>query len=372
MLIVVFPFPYDFFNVHTMIIQSVLEEPIQWLKVELLHWKKPYAGLESDTSSLYVLVLLVMVVALFLAIVLELIRKPVLEINTKSLWIKQIPTYFLALILLKYGLTKIFGGQFYEPEPNILFTEFGLLDKDILYWSTMGRSYGYNLFLGLVEVIVGVGILYNKSRFISLLVSLFVVVNILAVNLSFDISVKILTAFLVVVNLYLLLPEIIKRWKAFKNYQLDDFYRRKQPRLTVIQKTFTILMLGAILLESIYPHATNQFKFDWQMEQHPFCGAYRNIDPNSSKDFWGNEYLFVHRSNYLVFKNEYQFQDFHFEDLGQGNFKIKDYYGGIQLVKVELQNDTLNFYKDQNTLAKYLAIDMEKRKTNTSFRFTID
>ena len=50
-----------------------------------------------------------------------------------------------------YGVQKLLMQQFFTPEANTLYTPLGRLDKDILFWTTMGLSRGYNIFLGVVE-----------------------------------------------------------------------------------------------------------------------------------------------------------------------------------------------------------------------------
>src|SRR5205085_9499653 len=116
--------------------------------------------------------------------------------------IYQLFIYYLCLQLLKYGVDKIFKNQFYLPEPNTLFTPAGMLDKDILYWSTMGTSYGYNIFLGSLEIAAALFILIKRTRLIGLLLSLGILINVTEVNFGFDISVKLFSLFLLFFNLY--------------------------------------------------------------------------------------------------------------------------------------------------------------------------
>ncbi|MCX2679088.1 hypothetical protein OOZ15_03970 [Galbibacter sp. EGI 63066] len=54
-------------------------------------------------------------------------------------------------------------------------------------WSFFGRSYNYNLFIGLAEFLIGVLIVFKRTRLIALLLSLGVCANILILNIEFDI-----------------------------------------------------------------------------------------------------------------------------------------------------------------------------------------
>ena len=82
--------------------------------------------------------------------------------------------------------------------PKILFMQFRILHwqshvplvevSDYLHmWSFFGRSYNYNLFIGIVEFLIGSLILFKRTRLIALLLALGLCVNILILNIEFDI-----------------------------------------------------------------------------------------------------------------------------------------------------------------------------------------
>lgn len=120
-----------------------------------------------------------------------------------SLYIDKIQTLlfgFLILVLVYflgyYGLDKLFGLQFYTPSSNILHTPVGQLSKDILFWTSMGTSPFYNQFMGGIEVVMGGLLLFQRTRFIGLVMSFGLFLNVLAINIGFDITVKYLTGLL--------------------------------------------------------------------------------------------------------------------------------------------------------------------------------
>ncbi|WP_435522525.1 hypothetical protein [Chryseobacterium indoltheticum] len=98
--------------------------------------------------------------------------------------------FYISIVLIKYGFDKIFQTQFPEPEPNILFTRFGNLDKDILFWSTIGTSKIYNIIMGSIELFSGILLWFRRSRFLGLLLAIICLAQIFIINISFDISVK--------------------------------------------------------------------------------------------------------------------------------------------------------------------------------------
>ena len=131
-------------------------------------FQKPIARIDFSSDSLSMFLLFG---CLFLtSIVFSFIK----SFRIKTKYIESLFSFYLALILLKYGFDKVFKAQFYLPEPNILFTRFGNLDRDILFWSTMGTSYSYSLILGLIEVGIAILLLIPQTKIIGAMLSCFV------------------------------------------------------------------------------------------------------------------------------------------------------------------------------------------------------
>ena len=111
-------------------------------------------------------------------------------------WTHVLVSNMLAFFLLRYGFDKLFKHQFYLPEPNTLYTPVGLLSKDILFWTSMGTSHSYNVFMGLIEIIPAFLLFFKRTRMLGGLISFAVLLNVLMINIGFDITVKILSSFL--------------------------------------------------------------------------------------------------------------------------------------------------------------------------------
>lgn len=103
---------------------------------------------------------------------------------------------FLSYFLIRYGLDKLFGMQFYTPAANTLHTPVGRMGKDILFWTSMGTSSFYNAFMAVTEVSAGILLLFNTTRFLGLLMGFGILLNVFAINIGFDITVKYLSGLL--------------------------------------------------------------------------------------------------------------------------------------------------------------------------------
>ena len=305
----------------------------------------------SDSKGLYFLLS-------FLAI-LSVILTPFLlrffsqnQLEKFKTYIVLIATYYFAVILMKYGFDKVFKAQFYLPEPNILYTPFGNLDKDILFWSTMGTSYSYNLFMGFMEIIPAILILFNRTRQIGLLISLGVLINVLAINLSFDISVKLFSAFLILINLYLLIPTLGILWNLFilnKVIRLKNQFNFSIPKSTkIIIKTIVICLL---LLESLFPYLNSE-NFNDDISKRPFLhGAYVVQEFNQNGIILNTrnspvKRLFFHRDGYLIFQNQ---QD----EMTDYKLEINPIKNTFILTDYELNKTTISYsYSKRDRLLK--------------------
>ncbi|TCZ73665.1 hypothetical protein [Flaviaesturariibacter aridisoli] len=165
----------------------------------------------SDSSPQAALYGALVVVAWGLALLL----RPLFLMKPGILRLLQLVlTAWLAAVLARYGADKLFKTQFYLPEPSTLYTPLGFLDKDILYWSTIGTARPYNLFLGGTEVLAAALLLWRRTRRAGLLLALTVLVQVLAVDLCFGIGVRLFSGFLLLLTLLLLAPDA-RSWIAF-------------------------------------------------------------------------------------------------------------------------------------------------------------
>jgi hypothetical protein len=208
---------------------------------------------------------------------------------------------FLSLLLFKYGFDKLFKSQFYMPEPNILHTPLGMLSKDILYWSTIGTSRSYNLFLGIAEIIPAALILFHRTRFWGLVISIFVLLNVLVINFSFGISVKLLSSFLLLIAVFLF---ILHNKKVGSNYFKRNSFLEPGSIAYIGTKS---IVIGLLLLESLFVYfQTGNFNDD-SFPRPPFHGAYKpvsiTLNSNEIRNDLKWKHLFVHRNGYFIIQN---------------------------------------------------------------------
>jgi len=294
-----------------------------------------YQEISSDSSAMYILLLLLFCLSVLLSIVMVFLKKWNENRDKVFGLIGLILCYYLALQLLNYGADKLFKSQFYLPEPNILYTPFGKLDQDILFWSTMGTSHAYNIFLGSIEVISALLLLFKKTRVIGLLLACGIFANIIAINFSFDISVKIYSTFLFIISFLALSPKIPSFYKILTGKRFDGIsstisFSFLSKRLTAFLKISAIMLMS---FEVFYPYIKSG-NFNDDSAPRPFLhGAYavQEILEVESSPLMGIKTIkriFIHRNGYIIFQDiDDEMRDFKLDvDLIKNQLLLTDYY----------------------------------------------
>jgi hypothetical protein len=122
--------------------------------------------------------------------------------------------YSLALIAFGYGIEKIFSMQMPFPLTSQLATPLGDLLPMRFSWLFIGYSSPYEIFSGIMEVIVALLLLYRRTATLGVLIGTAVFINVMMLNLCYDIPVKLFSMNLVLLCLYLVANEY-KRMACF-------------------------------------------------------------------------------------------------------------------------------------------------------------
>lgn len=293
--------------------------------------------------------------------------------------------YYLSLQLFIYGCDKLFKAQFYLPEPNILYTPLGKISKDLLFWSSMGSAHLYNVFMGSLEVLPAILLWFRKTRVLGLLIALGVLLNIVFINLGFDISVKLYSIFLWGLCAFLLWPNARALYQFFILKKTSTLpatisINMKQEKLRMIMK---VLLIGLILAEGLYPYLA-RFQFNDDTVPRPYLhgayqveAAYLNDSLEINFDI---KRLFIHRQGYLIFENqEAEMVDYRLlVDSSQQQLLLIDYYGKqTTLDYVYTKKDSLLelefFYENQFCYLKTKVLDWRKLPLlQDDFHWTIE
>ncbi|MDR5589916.1 hypothetical protein [Christiangramia sp. SM2212] len=101
--------------------------------------------------------------------------------------LKYLAIYYLSIKMIAFAIPKLLHMQF-RILHHEAFMPLAEISKYQHMWSFFGRSYNYNLFIGLMEILIGILVVFKRTRLIALLISLGVCINILILNIEFDID----------------------------------------------------------------------------------------------------------------------------------------------------------------------------------------
>jgi hypothetical protein len=116
--------------------------------------------------------------------------------------------YYVASVMLGYGMAKVFVGQFPPNSLARLDGTIGEMSPMGMLWTFMGASGPYTVFAGLAEVIGSVLLLWRRTTLLGALVIAAVMTNVVMLNFSYDVPVKLYSMQLLAMAIVIALPSL--------------------------------------------------------------------------------------------------------------------------------------------------------------------
>jgi hypothetical protein len=141
------------------------------------------------------------------------------------LWLNLYVRFWLANVMLSYGLVKVIKVQFSDPSPTRLIEPVGDMSPMGLLWTFMGFSTAYTFFAGLGETVGGLLLMWRRTALLGALVVIGVMANVAIMNFAYDVPVKLFSTQLMLTGMFVAAPELRR---------LTDFFffnRRVEPAL---------------------------------------------------------------------------------------------------------------------------------------------
>jgi hypothetical protein len=161
--------------------------------------------------------------------------------------------YFVSFVLIAFAISKFFNAQFqiYHYSGYMPLNEISPFTHA---WSFFGRSYNYNLFLGIAEFLAAVFILFARTRLTGLLMALAIYTNILIIDIEFDVKNALDHVIVeLAIILFLLIP-FLKHLKKFFWDLTGTFENQAKHQKKIfsvyIPFAFLILVSGGFIWET--------------------------------------------------------------------------------------------------------------------------
>lgn len=206
----------------------------------------------GDTSYDWMLTLLLIVLAIIGAVVWSLLDQKRTSYNTCYYWLTVIVRYYIAFMLINYGTIKLMHAQMPPPSLNRLMQPLGEFSPMGLAWTYFGYSKGFNIFVGMMEIMAGL-LLFRRTMVLGALITTAVSINIMSANYFFDVPVKLISTALLLLSLFLLLPYMKSLYGFFiqRRPAALPIMERPRYRRAWVNKMLVVMKIAVLLVFAV-------------------------------------------------------------------------------------------------------------------------
>jgi hypothetical protein len=257
---------------------------VEWVAAHIFHLTGPVAVYprvngSGDTTLDYIQELCLLVFAVVATVVWSILDRRRTDYRRFHAWLRIFVRYSLALTLFGYGFAKVFPLQFVPPGMNRLLEPLNEFSPMGLLWTFMGFSPAYTIFAGAAEVLGGALLLFRATTTLGALVSAAVMLNVVMLNFCYDVPVKLYSANLLFMAIFLAAPEISRLLNVFvlnrtaPPSRIDAMLfrsRRAQIAIAVLKTVF----IGATLFMQIKGGIAGYRRFYVDVPKPPLYGIW--------------------------------------------------------------------------------------------------
>lgn len=198
----------------------------------------------GDTLMTYLSQFVFLSGSIFFAVLIALFRKIEVFFVKLEPFIKLLLKYWLASTLIFYGVSKFLPVQMSGLSLIQLVQSYGDMSPMGVLWRFMGLSPYYQSFTGLVELLAGLFLCFRFTYLLGLTLGFLAFSQVFALNLFFDVPVKLPSFHYLLAFVYLLLP-----------------YSRQFLNFFLLQKPTMPIVPSSLLFDKKYSLYSNIFKY---------------------------------------------------------------------------------------------------------------
>lgn len=163
----------------------------------------------GDTTFNYLQVLGMFLVSLILGGLWTVADRRTTNNSATRDLLRSLLRYTIAFAMIGYGLAKFGfeGTQFGTLSTYQLDKTWGDSSPMNVLWAFMATSQAYTMFAGFGEILAGLLIVWRRTALLGAAVSLGVMTNVLMLNISYDVPVKLYSSHLVMASILVLMPD---------------------------------------------------------------------------------------------------------------------------------------------------------------------
>ncbi|MEO8701679.1 MAG: DoxX family membrane protein [Kofleriaceae bacterium] len=260
-LVFVFPFPIGLLPKTDWLAEQLnapWEAFVCWFAQAVLGLDRPATEMtgSGDTTFAWVAFLVTLIVAAIGTVIWSVLDRKRTGYPRLAAGALVVLRYVLAMTMLAYGFAKIVNTQFPFPNPTRLDGRIGDMSPMGLLWTFMGYSTPYTVFAGLCEALGAVLLLWRRTTLLGALVIAAVMTNVVAMNLSYDVPVKLYSMQLLLLALIIATPHLRRVVAAVLGYATPEVVpaprmTRRHERARLVAKAVVVLSIALHIYESV-------------------------------------------------------------------------------------------------------------------------
>jgi uncharacterized membrane protein YphA (DoxX/SURF4 family) len=160
-------------------------------------------------------------------------------------WFRVFMRFALASQMILYGLFKAVPVQMPFPYLTRLMQPYGSFSPMGVLWSSIGASPAYEIFAGCAEMLGGILLVFPRTTMLGALVCFADMIEIFALNMTYDVPVKLFSFHLILMSLILLAPDFSRLVAFF--FLGRDVKPPSQPHLFVTRRANRIALAVQVI-----------------------------------------------------------------------------------------------------------------------------
>ena len=226
-------------------LMNIFSDVIFWMDRHFFHF-----GYNPDTDYAYfadpvygwLFLIFIFLVAIIATLIWTLLDRKRRDYSRLHYWFRIYLSYYLFIALILYAVVKIIPVQMPYPNVDVLLRPIGELDRFSLLWCFMGASPGYAIFTGVCEFAGAFLLLFRRTRVFGSLFLATVLINVVLLNVFYNVNVKLLSIHLLLVDLFLIAPYIHRLIRFFYSQEPVSL-REKQYEFSSTWKRYAFILL---------------------------------------------------------------------------------------------------------------------------------
>jgi hypothetical protein len=189
---------------------TATQKVVSWAATHLLRISYPFSFRTTGSGDktvdwvLSFTLLLITVIGTAVWSILDRRRDNYVRLNT---WFRLFLRLSLAATLVTYGTIKAIPVQMGYPNLTRLLEPYGNFSPMGVLWYSIGASRPYEMFTGCAELLAAVLLFVPRLATLGALIALADSIQVFALNMTYDVPVKLFSFHLILMSLYLLAPE---------------------------------------------------------------------------------------------------------------------------------------------------------------------